>query len=40
MGTKESRFMRPIINRSTLQLNATNEAYIKVIPFSKIRHIS
>ncbi|VDL60707.1 unnamed protein product [Hymenolepis diminuta] len=29
MGTKESRFMRPIINRSVIQLNATNEAYIK-----------
>nr|CDS30978.2 annexin [Hymenolepis microstoma] len=29
LGTKESRFMRPLINRSVLQLNATNEAYIK-----------
>ncbi|KAL5967627.1 Annexin A8 [Taenia solium] len=26
-GTAESRFMRPIVNRSFLQLNATNEAY-------------
>ncbi|KAM3178734.1 hypothetical protein ACTXT7_002000 [Hymenolepis weldensis] len=29
LGTKESRFMRPIINRSVIQLNATNEAYKK-----------
>uniref|UniRef100_A0A158QI98 Annexin n=1 Tax=Rodentolepis nana TaxID=102285 RepID=A0A158QI98_RODNA len=29
LGTKESRFMRPIINRSVFQLNATNEAYIR-----------
>ncbi|VDM17495.1 unnamed protein product [Hydatigera taeniaeformis] len=28
-GTAESRFMRPIINRSFLQINATNEAYIR-----------
>ncbi|KAM7534078.1 hypothetical protein Aperf_G00000114195 [Anoplocephala perfoliata] len=27
LGTSESRFMRPIINRSFLQLSATNDAY-------------
>ncbi|KAM7534495.1 hypothetical protein Aperf_G00000114237 [Anoplocephala perfoliata] len=29
LGTAESRFMRPIINRSFLQLSATNDAYIQ-----------
>ncbi|KAM7534714.1 hypothetical protein Aperf_G00000114223 [Anoplocephala perfoliata] len=28
-GTAESRFMRPIINRSFLQLSATNDAYMR-----------